>query len=148
MEGALYMCIKYFLNTIEKLLHDKVENVPIRAKSTLNHIIKFAQNLEDECNEAWVSEIIATVNDEEIATLETKIKSKLRAVYSFITLDDVELKFSLQECIEDGALESQVQNEENMEKDKVETQDDTTKENLDAIPAENSTGTTETELLV
>lgn len=142
LEGALYMCIKYFLDTIQILLRDKVENVPIRAKRTLNLIIEFAQKLGDECSEIWVSEIIASVPDEEIAALEAKIKSKVRTVYDLSPMEEVQLDFKLQEGVDDN-VESQLQNKEQVTKDEVMSENELVEENLEATTADKSVANTE-----
>lgn len=131
LEATLYMCIKYFLSTIEKLLRDKVKNLPIRAKTTLSHIFKFSQKLEDECNEGWVYEVLTSIPNEEVAAVESKIKSRLNAVYSLNAFDEVELDFSLQDTVKDSALERQ----EEVEVDQGKPADEAVAKELDVTVA-------------
>lgn len=124
LEGALYMCNKYFLTTIQQLLRDKIENVPIRTKSTLNRIIQFSQKLQKECEEPWVNDVLGNIPKDEISLLEARIKSRLATPTNKNTvnaLDDVELNFALQDAGEDtvekGTTEAKTNDANKIEED-------------------------------
>lgn len=107
--GVLFMCNKYFLETLHQLLADDVINVTIKAKCSLLKIIKFAQNLEIELNENWVEEVIKGVPDKQIEEMEEEIKARLSNYSSEEPLEEVQLDFSMQEApAEEGKIENAV----------------------------------------
>lgn len=94
LEGILHMCIKYFLNTIEELLKDKISNIPVRAKRSLLLILQISRNLNAECNEAWVKDLISTVDKNDLDDIMESIKSRL-SIISTPAVADVVLNFDV-----------------------------------------------------
>lgn len=105
LEGILHMCIKYFLNTIEELLKDKVANIPVRAKHSLLRILQISRNLNAECNEAWVKDLISTVDKNDIDDIMESIKSRLSMI-STPAVAEVVLNFELSTPGKDVSLPS------------------------------------------
>lgn len=100
--GVLFMCNKYFLESINRLLTDDVINVTIKAKLSLLKIIQLARNLDAELKEDWVEEIIGSnITEQEIEQLEEEIKLKINPIDSETEekceMEDIKLDFTLQE---------------------------------------------------
>lgn len=99
--GVLFMCNKYFLESINRLLTDDVINVTIKAKLTLLKIIQLARNLDAELKEDWVEGVIrSNITEQEIEQLEEEIKLKINPVdgetEEKCEIEDIKLDFTLQ----------------------------------------------------
>lgn len=106
--GVLFMCNKYFLETLNRLLSDNVLNVTIKAKLTLMKIVKLTQNLNKELKESWVDEVIwSNVAENEIKQIEDDIKLKVGSQKSIELPDveDIKLSFILQEVSKEDKKE-------------------------------------------
>lgn len=99
--GALFMCNKFFLETISRLLTDDVINVTVKAKLTLLKIIQLGRSLDAELKEDWVEEAIGTnITEKEIEQLEEEIKLQINLdveTEEKCDMQDIKLDFTLQE---------------------------------------------------
>lgn len=134
--GVLFMCNKYFLETIQQLLADDVINVTVRAKCSLIKIIKFTIKLEGELNDSWIEEVIKDVPEKEIEELEEEIKARLNKCSlsdsKSDTFEDVQLDFTMQEAVkgeENGGVVEEPKDLEEIGEALIKKEDDNNLEN-------------------
>lgn len=73
LSGLLSITLNHFLPVLDKLLRDTVKNVRSRANKTLRNVIELNQALEEELDQAWVRQVLGTIDAEEAAKIDREV---------------------------------------------------------------------------
>lgn len=105
--GVLYMSIKYFLETLHRLLLDDVQNVTVKAKCSLLAIIRLSKNLEAELNEEWVERVCGQFSEGDLQEIEEEIAGRISGGHAE-DFEEIHLDFTMQEPSEENDIENEI----------------------------------------